>query len=227
MEEKLIRDALGSPVPQYLNLDLQMFAVQTLDGSTVTAGDMDFSKTKLLRDKLGSVIPQVWDAGNHKWTVVTSNGGSSGEISPVTWESIQDKPVEFMPNTHTHNISEISGLQEKLDELWAAIGMEPEPEPGPGPSPAPYPELEGKSWTSNGTHYAVIPKGENFYVDGIYVRATVGFDLYRVSDDALVFDGSYNSAFNFTDKNFIIESNVDIYTDSTFTAVFFEANYGD
>lgn len=74
MEEKLIRDALGSPVPQYLNLDLQMFAAQTLDGSIVTNGDIDFNKIKLLRDKLGSPIPQLWDVVNNQWTVATLDG---------------------------------------------------------------------------------------------------------------------------------------------------------
>lgn len=70
MTEKLIRDALGSPIPQYFNLDLQMFAVETIDGSVVT--DIDFSKIKLLRDHLGSPIPQLWDTTNNKWVMDTS-----------------------------------------------------------------------------------------------------------------------------------------------------------
>ena len=124
MDEKLIRDALGSPVPQHYNEELDMFTVNTLDGSTVTNGDIDFSQTKLLRDRLGSVIPQVWDAQNHKWVVVTTqntgdNGG--GETGPVVWDSIQGKPFEFTPSTHTHEISEINGLQDRLDEVFQQV----------------------------------------------------------------------------------------------------------
>lgn len=124
MEEKLIRDRMGSPVPQYFNTDLEMFAVQTVDGSTVTNGDVDFSKTKLLRDKLGSVMPQVWDPINHKWVVVTTNGigGGNGEGGgPIKWDSIPDKPIDFKPSSHTHDISEINGLQDELDTVFTQV----------------------------------------------------------------------------------------------------------
>lgn len=62
MEEKLIRDTLGRPVPQRYNEDI------------------NFSQTKLLRDQLGSVIPQLWDAQNNKWVVMTAQNtdGNSG-----------------------------------------------------------------------------------------------------------------------------------------------------
>ena len=123
MDEKLIRDALGSPVPQHYNEELDMFTVNTLDGSTVTNGDIDFSQTKLLRDQLGSVIPQVWDAQNHKWVVVTTQnaGGNGGDVGPITWESIQDKPSEFAPSEHAHEIDEINGLQDRLDEVFTQV----------------------------------------------------------------------------------------------------------
>ena len=124
MDEKLIRDALGSPIPQHYNEELDMFTVNTLDGSTVTNGDIDFSQTKLLRDRLGSVIPQVWDAQNHKWVVVTTQsagGNGGGEGGPVTWDNIQGKPSEFTPSTHTHEISEINGLQDRLDEVFQQV----------------------------------------------------------------------------------------------------------
>lgn len=107
MDEKLIRDTLGSPVPQHFNEELGMFTVNTLDGSTVTNGDIDFSRTKLLRDQLGSVIPQIWDALNNKWVVATTQnaGGDSGGI----------------PTSHTHEISEVNGLKERLDEVFTQV----------------------------------------------------------------------------------------------------------
>ena len=101
-----------------------MFTVNTLDGSTVTNGDIDFSQTKLLRDRLGSVIPQVWDAQNHKWVVVTTQstgGNGGGDGGPVTWDNIQGKPSEFTPSTHTHEIGEINGLQDRLDEVFQQV----------------------------------------------------------------------------------------------------------
>ena len=117
MEEKLIRDALGSPVPQHYNEELDMFTVNTLDGSTVTNGVIDFSQTKLLRDRLGSVIPQVWDTQNQKWVVVTTqNAGGGGEGGPVTWEGIQGKPTTF-PST----IAQIEGLQDELDTVFQQV----------------------------------------------------------------------------------------------------------
>lgn len=119
MDERLIRDVLGSPVPQHFNEEWGMFTVNTLDGSTVTNGDIDFSRTKLLRDRLGSVIPQVWDSVNQKWVVVTTQNADcgSGEGSIVTWDKIQGKPPTFPPSAHTHEINEINGLQERLDEI--------------------------------------------------------------------------------------------------------------
>lgn len=79
--EKMIRDMLGSPVPQIYNEELNSFVVKTVDGSTVTTGDIDFRMTKLLRDRLGSVIPQLWDPVNNKWVVDTGQGqgGEGGE----------------------------------------------------------------------------------------------------------------------------------------------------
>ncbi|SOC12772.1 hypothetical protein SAMN05880501_10749 [Ureibacillus xyleni] len=82
-QTKLIRDMLGSDVPQYFNLDLQMFAVQTTDGSFITANDVDFAQTKLLRDALGSPIPQLWNPIDNKWVVDDGSygGGTGGPIS--------------------------------------------------------------------------------------------------------------------------------------------------
>lgn len=78
--EKMIRDALGSPVPQVYNEDLKDYVVSTVDGSIISRGDINFNRTKLLRDLLGSVIPQLWDPVNNKWVVDTGQGreGSGG-----------------------------------------------------------------------------------------------------------------------------------------------------
>lgn len=123
MDEKLMRDKMGNPVPQYFNEDLEDFAVKTADGSVVTRGDVDFSRTRLLRDKLGSPIPQLWDSINNKWVVDTGQATSSGdgESGPVAWESVQDKPIEFTPSEHRHEIIEIEGLEEELEKVFTQV----------------------------------------------------------------------------------------------------------
>lgn len=81
-DEKLIRDALGSPIPQYFNVDSQAFAAKTENGSV---SEVDFSKTKLLRDKLGSPIPQLWDVTSGKWVRDTGLGG--GKVEPIVGDT--------------------------------------------------------------------------------------------------------------------------------------------
>ncbi len=120
--EKLIRDVKGSPVPQFYSEDLGDYAVKTVDGSTVTRGDVDFSRTKLLRDKLGSPIPQLWDSVNHKWVVDTGQGFSGGgDGGPVSWNMVQDKPSEFKPSKHEHEISDINGLEKELEKVFTQV----------------------------------------------------------------------------------------------------------
>lgn len=78
MTVKLVRDALGSDVPQ------------TVDGNgniTVRAtGDttgVDFGKTKLLRDALGSPLPnQIYDVDAKKWVIDESGGSGGGGTGP-------------------------------------------------------------------------------------------------------------------------------------------------
>ena len=48
--------------------------------------------------------------------------GVDGKVIPAqlpdiasSWNDLQDKPTEFNPTTHTHNVSEVTGLQEALD----------------------------------------------------------------------------------------------------------------
>lgn len=93
-DSQLIRDALGSPVPQYWDETSQMYIARTVDGSFA---DVDFSKVRLLRDKLGSPIPQLWDTETAKF--VPGKGGANGEVT-----------IESVP-----------GLKEKLDETTATL----------------------------------------------------------------------------------------------------------
>jgi lysophospholipase L1-like esterase len=93
-DTNLIRDALGSPVPQRWDETSQMYIARTVDGSFA---DVDFSKVRLLRDKLGSVIPQLWDVDTARF--VPGNGNVNGDIT----------------------IGSVTGLQSKLDNTTALL----------------------------------------------------------------------------------------------------------
>ncbi|KOS60907.1 hypothetical protein FJQ98_20425 [Lysinibacillus agricola] len=72
-QEKLIRDALGSPIPSQGWDDVKEVFI-------VPGGeDIDFTKKKLIRDAVGAVIPQYWDG--EKFVPQTTSGGS-GEQGP-------------------------------------------------------------------------------------------------------------------------------------------------
>lgn len=46
--------------------------------------------------------------------VYTSIGGDLDDIT-ITWGDVQNKPTEFTPESHSHSISEVNGLQAELD----------------------------------------------------------------------------------------------------------------
>lgn len=51
--------------------------------------------------------------------VYTSIGGDLDDIT-ITWGDIQNKPTEFTPESHSHSISEVDGLQTELDAKLTA-----------------------------------------------------------------------------------------------------------
>jgi hypothetical protein len=55
-------------------------------------------------------IVWIWDDG--KWLQFPA--GSSGSSS-VAWDDISGKPLTYAPSAHTHEISEVNGLQDALD----------------------------------------------------------------------------------------------------------------
>ncbi|GAB0169484.1 hypothetical protein LSPCS325_29210 [Lysinibacillus sp. CTST325] len=75
-QEKLIRDALGSPIPsQDWDNEKQAFIVPGGDG-------VDFTKKKLIRDAVGAVIPQYWDGEKFVPRTSTGGGGEQGQPGP-------------------------------------------------------------------------------------------------------------------------------------------------
>lgn len=98
-KQKLIRDALGSPVPQHYNEESGIFIANT--NGTGDATGVDFTKKKLLRDALGSVIPQYYDVVEDKFKPVTSEGSSDGggasgvPIGAIVYENINQPHIEI------------------------------------------------------------------------------------------------------------------------------------
>lgn len=125
VEEKLIRDKLGSPVEGQIQTENGDFAVMSLEGEIVT--DVDFSQTKMLRDKLGSPIPQRWSTEVNGYVAVTTENmgtGGGGDGGPVTWSGIIGKPSEFPPIPHTHTIDDIDGLLDELNNITVNVDGE-------------------------------------------------------------------------------------------------------
>ena len=40
-----------------------------------------------------------------------------GESEPVQWVDIEGKPTSFAPSSHTHTVSEITGLEDRLTSI--------------------------------------------------------------------------------------------------------------
>lgn len=45
----------------------------------------------------------------------------AGDSSPVAWGDVTGKPSAFTPSSHTHEISEITGLEARLAAIEAAL----------------------------------------------------------------------------------------------------------
>lgn len=67
--------------------------------------------------KITTVVEQIVvniEQPVHKIVVRVGGGGGGG---PVDWDNVQNKPGEFPPSAHTHEISEVAGLEEWLSGL--------------------------------------------------------------------------------------------------------------
>lgn len=111
-KKKLIRDATGSPIPQFYDEEQGIFVPAT--NSTGDASSVDFTKKKLIRDALGGVISQYFDVLQNKFVPSTSEGGGGGGSGD--WNDIINKPTTFPPSPHTHVIGNVEGLQSELDD---------------------------------------------------------------------------------------------------------------
>lgn len=60
-------------------------------------------------------LNQTYTYSNKTWKW-NGKGWQINAANSLSWSSITDKPTEFTPSTHSHTISNVSGLQSALDE---------------------------------------------------------------------------------------------------------------
>ncbi|KYG90411.1 hypothetical protein A0U40_18205 [[Bacillus] sp. KCTC 13219] len=74
LNKKLIRDAAGSPVPQFYDEEQGIFIAVT--NGTGDPANIDFRKIKMIRDALGSPIPQYYDVEQGKFVPSTNESSN-------------------------------------------------------------------------------------------------------------------------------------------------------
>lgn len=67
---------------------------------------------------IGGVLNVVGDGEIQKDGVPVDIGGGG---SDVTWDTLPGKPSTFPPSSHTHSITDVSGLQSALDEKLESV----------------------------------------------------------------------------------------------------------
>ena len=96
----VIRHKRGTGIPSPSDLKVGEIAIDTSTGTAYTkAGD-------------GRIVPI---GGN------SSGGDGGGSGGPVAWDQITGKPTEFPPAAHTHQQSEVDGLEGRLDAIEGSI----------------------------------------------------------------------------------------------------------
>jgi hypothetical protein len=60
-------------------------------------------------------VGDLFTAGNssYRWT---GEAWVSNNLGSINWVDIEDKPTEFPPSAHVHDIEDVTGLQDALDD---------------------------------------------------------------------------------------------------------------
>lgn len=109
------RDRQGGLIPgQFFDTETGRYRVVSIEGETVEG--VNWGKQSLYRDRQGGILPQRWSNELGRFVILTDDMfvGGGGDGGPVTWGSIVGKPTEFKPSQHTHDISDVNGLQTEL-----------------------------------------------------------------------------------------------------------------
>ena len=95
----VIRHKRGTGIPCPSDLKVGGLAIDTSSGTAYT------------RASDGRVVPI---GGN-------SSGGDGGSSGPAAWDQITGKPSTFPPSAHTHQQSEVDGLEGRLNQIEDSI----------------------------------------------------------------------------------------------------------
>lgn len=125
-KKKLIRDALGSPIPQYYNEEQGIFVPAT--NGTGDASSVDFTKIKLIRDALDGVIPQYFDVLQKKFVPSTNEGGGGGEQGPPGKDGSQwlfgaDIPDDGGGIDGDYYLQSDGNVWNKQNNVWVFTGI--------------------------------------------------------------------------------------------------------
>src|SRR5690606_20924752 len=114
-------DPFNIEVPEGETVDLTTVAPVSASGGT-----------PIIRGPAGEGVPDyegvedgkvlVLVDGEPAWGDAPGGGGGGG---PVSWDDVEDKPSTFPPSPHSHEISDVTGLQAALDGKQAAGSYAP------------------------------------------------------------------------------------------------------
>lgn len=101
--------------------------VDTLARKYITLGSLDhFAETytsAVLNDALNTyaaAFGHTLSLSGYTLSLNNSTGETLNSVtlpSTVSWSSVTDKPASFTPATHTHAISDTTGLSDRLEDL--------------------------------------------------------------------------------------------------------------
>src|SRR5690606_6915587 len=105
---------------------------ETVDLTTVAPVSAS-GGTPIIRGPAGEGVPDYEGVEDGKVLVLVDGepawgdapGGGGGGGGPVAWDDVEDRPSTFPPDSHTHEISDVTGLQAALDGKQAAGSYAP------------------------------------------------------------------------------------------------------
>lgn len=121
--------AEGSAKDLYIRMIIEVTnasAVQLkIDPSVIIASREYVDKN--LEQKANQVKQEAKNYTDQQMAVAEANAKNYtdqkiAQLPDLTWDNLQDKPSAFPPSSHTHNISEVTGLQAALQDIENKIG---------------------------------------------------------------------------------------------------------
>ena len=115
------KDKLPSKDPQKI-----IYGEQLQDEFDAISGDLQSIEQDIEKIEAVGDAPKdgkKYGRQNGQWAAITEGSGSSGG-GVSSWDDLTDKPTEFPPESHSHQQSEIEGLEDRLDAIEGSLGGE-------------------------------------------------------------------------------------------------------